>query len=79
MSEAHADDDLRLKRNPNKGSLSQCHGIHDPSPEYRFRFTPVGTSPLANQGVRRDAALLHRLTASVKTEGLACGRTGPRP
>ena len=55
------------------------HGIHDPSPEYPFRFTPVGTSPSAHQGVRRDATLLHRLKASVKTEGLACGRTAPCP
>ena len=64
---------------PNKRPLSRSHGIHDPSPENRFRFTPVGTSHLAHQGVRRDATLLHSLTASVKTEGLACGRTAPCP
>ena len=28
---------------PDKRSLSQCHGINDPSPAYGFRFTPVGT------------------------------------
>ena len=57
---------------PKKRSLSQCHGVHDPFPAYGFRFTPVGTFPKAHQGIRRDAPLPHKSTASVKTEGLAC-------
>ena len=56
---------------PNKRSLSQCHGTNDPSPTCRFRFTPVGTLPLAHQDVRRDATLLHKLTPSVKNGGIS--------
>ena len=66
MSEAHTDNDLRLKRRP-----EQTLVIAMP--------WDTGSGSSAHQNVRRDATLLHRLTASVKTEGLACGRTAPRP
>ena len=77
-SEAHADDDLLLRRAPEQ-TLSRCHGTHDPSPAYRFRFTPAGTFPSAHQGVRRDATLLHRSTAAVKKRDQLCGRAAPCP
>ena len=35
---------------PNKGSLSLCQRMCDPGPEYRFKFTPVGTFPPATPG-----------------------------
>ena len=39
----------------NKGSLSPRQRIHELGPEYRFKFTPVGTSLLAHQGDKRRA------------------------
>ena len=39
----------------NKGSLSLRQRINDPEPAYWFRFTPVGTFPLAHQGDKRGA------------------------
>ena len=69
MSEAHAHGDLRLKR-----SSSQRRAVRDPLPEYWSKDDSRWHLPPAHQGVRRDATLPHRLTASCQTEGLSCGR-----
>ena len=65
---------------PNKGLLSLCQGIHDPEPEYRFSFTPVGTFPLAHQGDKRCATLPHKPTTPSQMASFVCGLTAaPRP
>ena len=65
---------------PNEDSLSLCQGIHDPEPEYRFRFTPVGTFPLAHQGDKSGATLLHKPMTPSQMASLVCGLTAaPRP
>ena len=51
---------LGESRGPNKDSLSLCQRIHELGPEYRFKFTPVGTSLLAHQGDKRGATLPHK-------------------
>ena len=38
---------------PNKGSFSLCQGIHDPEPEYRFRFTPLAHPSYHTRVTRR--------------------------
>ena len=59
---------------PNKNSLSLCQGMHESEPEYRFRFTPEGISPL-DQGDKRGATLPQKLTTPSQTTSLVCGLT----
>ena len=56
---------------PDWDSLSQCQRMHDLELAYRFKFTPVGTFPLAHQGDKRGATLLHKPT----TPSQICGLT----
>ena len=60
---------------PNKGSLSLCQRIHELGPEYRFKFTPVGTSLLAHQGDKRGATLPHKPITPCQMASLVCGLT----
>ena len=60
---------------PNKGSLSLCQRIHQFGPEYRFKFTPVGTSLLAHQGDKRGATLPHKPITPCQMASLVCGLT----
>ena len=49
--------------------------MYEPEPEYRFKFTPVGTFPLAHQGDKRGATLLHKPITPSKMKSLVCGLT----
>ena len=40
--------------------LSLCQRMCDPGPAFWFRSTPVGTFPLAHQGDKKGATLLHK-------------------
>ena len=60
---------------PNKGSLSLCQRMCDPGPAYWFRFTPVGTFPLAHQGDKRGATLPHKPITPSQMSLLVCGLT----
>ena len=60
---------------PNKGSLSLCQRIHELGLEYRFKFTPVGTSLLAHQGDKRGATLPHKPITPCQMASLVCGLT----
>ena len=78
-SEAHTCNHLRIGQLPKQGSLSQCHGIDDPQPAHRLRFTPDGTSPKEHQGATREATPPHKPTAPCQTNPLSCGPTAPCP
>ena len=65
---------------PNRGSLSQCHGMDDTQPAYLLRFTPDGTSPNEHQGVRRGATLPHYPMTTFQMESSDGNPTAaPRP
>ena len=55
---------------PNKGSLSQCHGINDPFPAYRFRFTPVGTSPFSTPRCQKGSDPAPQVSRLCKNGGI---------
>ena len=69
---------------PNNDSLSLCQGIHEPVLEYRFRFTSVGTFPLAHHCDKRGATLMpnprpwdaNRVSGTLRVEG-RCVHTNP--
>ena len=49
--------------------------IHDPEPESRFRFTPVGTFHLAHQGDKSGMTLPHKPITPSQMALLVCGLT----
>ena len=71
VSEAHTDDDLGLRLAPRTNAPHRsATGINDPSPSYRFRFNPVGTSTSAHHGARRDATPAPHVNRLCKNGGI---------
>ena len=62
---------------PNKGSLSLCQGIHDLEPAYQFKFTAVGTFPLAHQGDKKCDSAPQTNDPIPAASGRARGRRRP--